>query len=219
MPIDTNLAGILAFAKQFGDSGGLVVGAFIAMVGWLGQRYFAFVTSKYEYYRKAIQFAQMYQKQIQSSLENYKIEFTAEKKLRTENEVRRKYLLKGKPAQLLASTTSKEMQDLIQKEAATLPISISAPIMDYYSSENLFDACYQLLGSPSFQAADLKARLKCVDDCYLESEQCIKYGEKYILDLGFEVEKYQNKVYVLLTATLVIGLFGIHFANKLIGLW
>jgi hypothetical protein len=219
MPTDTSLAGLLAFAQQFGASSGLVIGACIGVVGWLAQKYFAFATAKYEAYRKAIQFAEMYQKQVQSSVENYRKEFTRAEKKKTIDDVERKYRSEGRLAQMLASTSSKDMQDLILKEATSLPISVAAPILDYYSSENLFDACYNLLGSPAFASNDLITRLKCVEDCYHESEACIVAGEKCAVDLGIEATTYRNKLYALLAVNLVIFLLGLHVANKIVGIW
>jgi hypothetical protein len=197
------LSGLLSLAQQFGTSSGLIIGAAIAILGWLAQRYFAFVTSKYESNQKAIQFAQIYQKLIQSSIDNYREEFTPASEKKTISEVKRKYLTKGRPAQILASTSSKDMQELIQKEAISLPIAITAPILEYYTSENLFDACYNLLGSNAFAAGDLKTRLSCVKDCHIESKRCIETGEKSIIELRNQVQRHKLNISVLLGSTAI----------------
>jgi hypothetical protein len=217
--MNTSLASMTAFIKQFEDSSGIVLGAIIAVLGWLAQKYFSYMTEKYEGYRKAIQYAEMYRLRIKSSVESYTVEFNQATRLATEAVVRRKFRTKGKPALLIAGTSSKDMQDLLQREATKLPITITAPILDYYTHENLFDACYQLLASPAFQSSDLVSRLKCVDDCYAESDSCINAGRKSIAALDYEIIHHRNKLYVLLVMNLVVVLLSVHVVNSIIGLW
>ena len=159
----------------------------LAVIGagtWLGQKYFSFITDTWIKKSNANETAQAILADIQTTRTNYVATFTNESFERSKNAITEMHRLRKLRPLLMASTSDNYIYELVRKDFSRLPSNVLKPIIAFYTSDQLFDSCYKLLGSQEFAKSPKSVMIKSLQENYDACKETIKFADAAILAIG-----------------------------------